>query len=142
MRYNFICPSCDLEDYRDSRAFHPPRLVKCENCGEILDRVYGCRIDTSGCRDHGFIPEASRVVESDRSYDKSLGVRKEKAFAQAIKRRRSQLADGGNKGSFRHTHSVPAELYHGKVRETKDPNYWKDPKNLARHNNTRVDGNG
>lgn len=104
-----------------------------------MDRVFGCRIDTSGCQDHSFIPEQSRVVESDRDYNQTRGIRKEKQFDAAIKRRRADLADGGNRGSFRHTHSFPAEFYHGKIRETGDPDYFKDPKNLARHQNMRVD---
>lgn len=139
MRFNFTCPACDLEDYRETKAFSPPRNVKCENCGVLMDRVYGCQIDTSGCKDHNFVPESSRVVDTDYNYDKRRGVAKEVAFDRAIKKRRAQLADGGNKGGFKHTHSVPAELYHSKIKETGDKEYWKDPKNMKRHGNTRVD---
>ena len=105
----------------------------------MMNRVYGCHIDTSGCKDHGFIPETARVIETDRNYDRATGVKKERMFGSAIDKRRKQLADGGNQGSFKHTHSVPAELYHGKIRETGDRNYWSDPKNMDRHKNTKVD---
>jgi hypothetical protein len=103
-----------------------------------MSRVYGCQIDTSACKDHNFIPEECRVVDSDRSYDRATGIKKEQMFNRAIQRRRAQLADGGNKGSIQHKRSVPAELYHGKIRETGDPDYWKDEKNLERHPNTKV----
>ena len=139
MRYDFVCPECNLEDYREAKAFSPPRAVKCENCGAVCRRVFGCQIDTSGCKDHGFVPEGSRVIERDLNYDRKLGVKKERLFDQKIKQRRAALADGGNRGSFRHTHSVPAELYHGKIKETGDRDYWNDPKNMDRHKNTKVD---
>lgn len=139
MRYDFKCDGCGFQTHVDRRAFHPPREVECNLCGDQMRRVFGCQIDTTGCKDHGFIPEESRVVETDYDYNKRRGVSKEVAFDRAIKKRRSMLADGGNRGSFRHVNSVPAELYHGKIRETGDKNYWSDPKNMARHNNTKVD---
>jgi len=104
-----------------------------------MSRVYDCQIDTSGCKDHDFIPEASRVIETDRDYDRSTGVRKEVAFKKAIKKRRAALANGGNKGAFKHTTSVPAEMYHGKIKETGDPAYWDDKKNRDRHKGCKVD---
>lgn len=110
----------------------------CPSCGEPMSRVFGCHLNLAGCKDHDFIPEESRVVESDRRYNKTLGISKEQQFHQAIKRRRAALADGGNKGAFRHTNSVPAELYHGKIKETGDKDYWNDPKNLERHKSTKV----
>lgn len=138
MIYPFRCYDCELDNQIDARPFRPPNAPRCPSCGQLMDRVFGCQINTESCKDHDFIPDESRVVESDRSYDKSLGVKKEQAYRRARDRRRAQLADGGNKGSFKHTHSVPAELYHGKIKQTGDPDYWKDPKNLKRHKSTEV----
>jgi hypothetical protein len=33
---------------------------------------------------------------------------------------------------------VPAELYHGKIRETGDKDYWSDKRNLEQHTDTKV----
>ncbi len=139
MIYQFRCQFCEVDVHLSARPFHPPRRPKCVECECYLDRVFGCQIDTSGCKDHGFVPEGSRVIERDLNYDRKLGVKKERLFDEKIKQRRAALADGGNRGSFRHTHSVPAELYHGKIKETGDRDYWNDPKNMARHRNTKVD---
>ena len=67
------------------------------------------------------------------------GVRKEAGYQRAAQKRRRQLAESGNrKSTFRHTHSVPVELYHGKIKQTGDKNYWNDPKNLNRHKSSEV----
>lgn len=87
------------------------------------------------CRDHDDIPEGKRVK---RASSPRSAQAEEARFQRHIEERRKQLADGGNRGSIRHTHSVPADLYHGKIRETGDRNYWKDPKNLKKHKSTRV----
>jgi len=94
------------------------------------------QIDTSGCRDHDDIPPGKRVA---RSTSPRSAVKEEALFQRHIEDRRKVLRDGGNRGSFRHTHSVPADLYHGKIRETGDKNYWSDPANLRKHNTCKVD---
>jgi hypothetical protein len=105
-----------------------------------MSRVYGCLIDTSGCRDADEIPVGSRVTENTALGDtKAQGVRKEARYQRAAQQRRRQLVESGNrKSTFRHTHSVPVELYHGKIKQTGDKNYWKDPKNLNRHKSSEV----
>ena len=33
---------------------------------------------------------------------------------------------------------VPADLYHGKIKETGDRDYWNDPGNLKHHKETEI----
>ncbi len=73
-----------------------------------------------------------------RGGSKAIGEKKERLFHKRIKERRAALKDG-NKGTIKHTHSVPTELYHGKIKQTGDKNYWRDPKNLAKHKSCKVD---
>jgi len=101
-----------------------------------MDRVFGCNIDTAGCRDHDDIPEQHRVQRTSRPRSAAA---EEARFQRHIEDRRALARAGGNNGVIRQTHSVPADLYHGKIRETGDKDYWSDPKNLNRHRSTRID---
>lgn len=94
--------------------------------------------DTSACRDHDDIDPRKRVIEGLHGNNKTQALKKERKFQEHISERRKLLADGGNRGGVRHTHSVPADLYHGKIKETGDKNYWADKKNLARHSSCKV----
>lgn len=116
----------------------PPEMIEC-GCGHAMHRDWQAdapMIDTSACRDHDDIPHEKRVA---RSTTPRSAAREEARFQQHIQGRRKALADGGNRGSIRHTHSVPADLFHGKIKETGDKNYWQDPANLKRHKSTKVD---
>jgi hypothetical protein len=94
-------------------------------------------LDTSACRDHNDISEGSRVASG---FDRGSPEQIEHQFKQHIDQRRTEIRDaGGQRGTFKQTHAVPAHLYHGKIKETKDPNYWQDPKNLSRHKECKVD---
>ncbi len=139
MIYAFACDECCNEIAIPSRPFHPPSAPAC--CGVVMRRVYGCYIDTSSCRDADDIPAGKRVVRSGivrGAGDVSPQI-EERKFARHIENRRKDLLSNGNKGSsFRHTHSVPADLYHGKIRETGDKNYWNDSRNLSKHNSCKV----
>lgn len=91
-------------------------------------------IDTSGCKDHDFIPPEKRVY---RNVSKAGADRVEGKFKRHIAERRAQLKDG-NKGKFKQTHAIPSDLFHGKIRETGDRKYWDDPKNVAKHKAFKV----
>lgn len=91
------------------------------------------------CKDHDDIPEQSRVSRGLGDVSRAAATREEQRFQRHITERRKNLADGGNRGSFRHTNSVPADLFHGKIRETGDKEYWNDPRNVRKHKNTKVD---
>ena len=95
--------------------------------------------NTAACRDHDFIPEQKRVASNDGfGIGKDAAARKARGYGKAIAERRKQLRDGGNRGSIKHKMSVPAELYHGKICETGDRNYWNDTTNVSRHKDWEV----
>ena len=142
MRYQFKCGECEAgQELTASISKGPPESVAC-CCGGVATRDWKAdapMIDTSGCRDHDFIPETKRVASNDGFGVGKRGAEKRvKGFKKHIDNRRKELA-GGNKGSIRHTNSVPADLFHGKIRETGDKNYWNDPSNMAKHKSTKVD---
>lgn len=137
MIFRFDCYCGEVQD-RESSAFCPPEAPECPACGSVMQRVYGAHIDTSGCRDHDSIPPEKRVVRSSsimsgRDCDP---VMEERRFQEHIEKQRELAAN--HRGDFRKTHSVPADLYHGKIRETGDPHYWDDPTNRDRHRSTKV----
>jgi len=136
MIYPFECEPCDISFGIEARPFHPPQDVTCPKCSKLMQRVYGCEIDTSGCKDHDDIPEEKRVQRRNLPASPH---REEARFKRHIDEKRKLYAEAGQSQNMRHTHSVPADLYHGKIRETGDKNYWNDPKNLNRHKTTKVD---
>jgi hypothetical protein len=138
MIFRFDCQCGEVQD-RESRAFRPPDAPDCPACGAVMQRVYGANIDTSGCRDHDFIPPEKRVVRSANimSGRECNSHKEERRFQKHIEHQR-QLAAANSGGDFRKTHSIPADLYHGKIRETGDRHYWDDPSNRDRHRSTKV----
>lgn len=92
-------------------------------------------INTSACRDHDFIPHDKRVPDFT---DRRGEAEKERAFQEHVHKRRSLVKETGHSSSFRMSHSVPADLFHGKIRETGDKNYWNDPKNVSKHSSCKV----
>lgn len=86
------------------------------------------------------VPFGSRVTENTAFGDTtSQGERKEAGYQRNIEERRQTLREHRDKkSSMRHTHSVPAELFHGKIKQTGDKNYWNDPKNLNKHRSCKV----
>lgn len=141
MNYQFECEPCGLSSMVESKPFQPPEQVICPSCGKAMDRVYGCNIDTSGCRDADEIPSHKRVLgPSVRVPNEVQAQRIERAYAEDIKKKRELRGDARVRKSGEHvmTHSIPAHLHHGKIRETGDKHYWDDPKNLNRHRNWRI----
>jgi hypothetical protein len=59
--------------------------------------------------------------------------RREELFRKDIALKKEAVARGGNKGLIKMKKSVPADLYHGKIKESGDKDYWNDKKNLNRH---------
>lgn len=138
MIYTFKCSCGSVQEVSCSIKDGPPSVVECSSCRCEMQRDWQSdepTIDTSGCRDHNFIPREKRVLVKGSRSDAD---RREHQIAQHIKQRRQQLKDGGNQGTIKQSHALPAELYHGKIRETKDRNYWNDKKNLDRHKDFKV----
>jgi len=141
MNYQFECESCESSVVIDAKPFHPPIHPLCPVCGFGMDRVYGCMIDTSGCRDHDEIPPDKRVLGPQvKAPTEAQATKIERAYHEDLKRKREIRGDPRARRSGENvmTHSIPAHLHHGKVRETGDKHYWDDPKNLNRHKNWRI----
>lgn len=140
MIYEFKCWPCDITVARHSKAFSPPSAPQCSKCGQFTDRVYGCHIDTSACRDPDDVaPEHRVAVSQEANISSSKAASIEAAHRRKVETTRRELADGGNKGSHRMTHQIPAALHAAKIKETGDRNYWDDPKNRNRHKSCKVD---
>lgn len=140
MIYAFKCWGCGQIEEVESRPFHPPPAGTCA-CGKLMQRVYGCMIDTSGCQDHDSIPEKDRIAcgVGDQNLTSGQAAAIEKQHHDHNEQTRREIADGGNKGVMRKTMQIPAALYHGKIKQTGDRNYWDNPKNRNRHKSCKVD---
>ncbi|MGB0890692.1 MAG: hypothetical protein ACPGWS_10450, partial [Solirubrobacterales bacterium] len=79
------------------------------------------------------------AVSQERDLSSSQAASIEKAHSDKIAQTRRDLADGGNRGSQRMTHQIPAALHAAKIKETGDRSYWDDPKNRNRHKSCKVD---
>lgn len=136
--YTFRCDDCG-----ETAVLHRPFSVgptpePCP-CGgsrehDFRTDVASVELDTSACRDHNVIERSKRVY---RPGSRAAADRKEAAYARHVTDRRKQLKDG-NQGTIKQTHAIPADLFHGKIRETGDKQYWNDKKNMARHSEFKV----
>lgn len=144
MIYTFKCSCGAKTEIQRTIAEGPPPSVRCSinGCGGKAVRDWQSdapMIDTSACKDHSSV-RADKQVRSRWDRNKSPE-RVENEFKQHIQKRRSQIRDaGGQRGPLKQTHAVPAHLYHGKIKESGDKDYWSDPKNLNRHTECKVDG--
>lgn len=141
MIYPFHCQVCDLRFELDRSMNDAPDCIQeCPDCKGESHRVWvSFRLSTVGCSgptDPDYIPPEHRVVSDPAYGDSARSADKiERAYAEDIERKGS-LASSDNKMKA----SVPAHLYHGKIRQTGDKHYWKDPKNLARHKRCHIKG--
>ena len=140
MIYDFQCHPCELVIGVHAKAFHPPKAPVCQECFEDMDRVYGCMIDTSGCKDVDDIPVKDRIAMGAGDVDMTPGQAEaiERKHQQHTEQTRRDIAAGGNKGQMKKTHQIPAPLFHGKIKQTGDKNYWDSDKNLNRHKSCKV----
>lgn len=135
MRYTYRCSYCtNIQVFDRTMAEGPPgEKVEC-NCGHEAIRYWKAdapMIDTSACRDHSELKPEFRtrsVWDGNKSPHKV-----ESEFRRDIEEKRKLKREAGKSGRFKQTMSVPSHLYHGKKRETGDPNYWDDPNNRKRH---------
>jgi hypothetical protein len=86
------------------------------------------------------VPIQHRVASNDGfGIGEKAARKREKAYEESmqVKRAMAHEAKGSGK-SVQMEHSIPPELYHGKIKETGDRTYWDDPKNRKRHPSTKV----
>lgn len=98
----------------------------------------GVVIDTSGCKDHDEVPGRARVTQSPMGVSTARATKIEAAYAEDIANKRKANNHSGKRGSIVMTHSIPTELYHGKIKQTGDRDYWRNEKNLNRHKSCKV----
>jgi hypothetical protein len=103
---------------------------------EILESGQFPQCNTAACRDHDHIPPEKRVLDPMNFKGEAV---KEREFEEHVQHRRKLVREAGSGKDFRMSHSVPADLFHGKIRETGDKEYWNDPSNLRRHKSCEVD---
>ncbi len=138
MIYLFRCEDCGLEHkYHASIKQGPPPDTACWACdGGTLARVW-TPVNFICDSDPDYIAPDKRVFDTT---DRRSETVKEGAFQKHIDQRRALVREAGhNPNTMRMTHSVPADLFHGKKRETGDPFYWDDPSNLKKHSSCKVD---
>lgn len=144
MIYTFTCKKCGDEklslpvDLCDSK---PP----CTRCGKKMQRHYGAdwatlQFNTESCKDHDEVAPRKRTVANlGKGMTPKRARALERRYHEDVQQKRDIAeAAGGNRGAQRMAMSVPTELYHGKIKETGDKSYWKDPKNRARHKAWKV----
>lgn len=141
MIYTFKCAKSHRTEVSAPISEGPPAEVLCVKCKRVAERDWQTdapMIDTSGCKDHSEIKADKRVRSAWDGGKSPEAV--EASFKRHIETKRKQIRDaGGQRGSIKQTHAVPAHLYHGKIKETGDRLYWSDPKNLNRHKECKVD---
>ena len=138
----FDCPECGSAEYSFSIKNRPPERVRC-GCGNFAERVWEAPefICDRADADVDHVPEQFRVSDRVRPESAAEGKRIEKAYQADIEKTRRDNAEGSTK-ALKQTHKVPSQLYHGKIKQTGDRNYWLDPKNRNKHKSTRVDTGG
>lgn len=141
MIYTFKCLCGNSDSVSKSISVGPPSHIVCGICGCRMQRDWQTdapMIDTSGCKDHSSVAQKHQVRSRWDRNKRPETVENE--FKKNIEGRRKQIRDaGGQRGSIRQTHAVPTHLYHGKIKETGDKNYWSDSKNLAWHKDCEVE---
>lgn len=138
----YECQECGECDYSFSIMKPPPSEVVC-GCGRYAERVWEAPqfICDRADRDPDHVPEQFRVSDRVKPESKSEGARIEKAYQAKMERTRREVAEGSG-SSIKKTNEIPSHLYHGKIRQTGDRNYWLDKKNRDKHKSTRVDTYG
>jgi len=86
--------------------------------------------------------DPNHVPKHLRKFQGHLGTedpdRVERAYQRDIEQKRALVKERGRRRGPRMTHSIPSELYFGKIAETGDKAYWDDPKNRDRHKDCKV----
>jgi hypothetical protein len=136
MRYRYECEGCAETVIREQSMKDPVPERVAHGCGADLVRKWDPpQILCDGDPDE--IPPHLAVSRGGRAVSSAEAARKEKAYQRDIQRKRAAQQKRNVKG-WKLSNSIPAELYYGKVRQTGDRNYWRDPKNLRKHKSTRI----
>ncbi len=140
MIYQMECASCGEVDISKPMSHPAKDGDQCPECmGFDTRRIFAMpQICTSGCSgasDPDDVPAEFGGTQDPLSGARTANVALEKAYQRDIEHKRRNKTRGGSRQIKR---SVPAELYHGKIKQTGDKNYWDDPKNRRRHPSTKI----
>lgn len=146
MRYRFECEACGTTEQIQRSIHDGPGGPRACACGGVLEHVIEAPRFICRGTDPDHVPERFRVTENMAFGDsKAAGARKERAYQRHVEGMRKAIRDGRSARKAKPhcamgvpTHSIPAELYWGKIRETGDQKYWDDPKNRDKHKSTKV----
>jgi hypothetical protein len=111
-------PGCIIHGDRKGKSFTDidPRHRVCADTGGGVKN--GKPIPVGSATLHGIGEQ--EASNRERAHQKNLD-----NMRKAIK---SQGGQKKTSGGWKLTHSIPAELYYGKIKETGDKNFWNDPK--------------
>lgn len=134
--YRCDCGFSDIVSFGIKQG--PPEMVFCV-CGKQMQRVWKAPqfICEPADKPADHVPEQFRVSSRVRPESAAKGRRIERAYQADIEHKR-QIARGNSGDAPQMSHSIPAHLYHGKIRETGDRNYWLDPKNRNKHKSCEI----
>lgn len=144
MIYTFECECGRRYEASASIKDGPPNVGCC--CGRLMQRVWNpptllLRQDPDDVGERNAMIDTSTMstalAAAGGGMTKASAIKKEKAYNSYIHERRKIFRNNKQVGG-RMTHQVPVELYHAKIKQTGDKNYWKDPANLNRHKNCKV----
>ena len=112
-------PGCIVRGDRKGKSFtdiDPKHRVCADTGGGVRD---GKPVPVGQKTLHGIGERAARNRE--RAHQTNLDNMRKAIRQQGGQRKTS--------GGWKLTHSIPAELYYGKIKETQDKNFWSDKKN-------------
>ncbi len=120
----------------------PPEVQAKDNgIAEILESGQFPGVHMRGSSQSTIAPGKRVVSNILKPHTPEQAERLEKAYHNDLERKRAMVAERGKsskKPGIRMTHSVPAHVYHGKIRETGDKDYWSDKSNLEQHTDCKV----
>ena len=88
MIFPYHCYECGIDNDLTGKPFHPPMAPQCPECYSLMDRVYGCVIDTSGCKDHDEVAPEHRISVSQ---EKNISSRQTAGWNDPTPRRSPRL---------------------------------------------------
>lgn len=139
MIFNYECPDGHVTQINIKFGEIPPASIPCGMCSCSLEASRVWEAPQVICdTDPDYVPPEFAVSRGGHAVSASAAAKKEKMYQRGIEQRRAELRGTRNKKGFKQSNSIPPELYYGKVRQSGDKDYWKDPKNLRKHSSTKV----
>ncbi len=141
--YEFECEECGcVQEISYSFAKAPPLGTPrpCPQCTGTSRRTMSTSFEMVTSEDPDYVPERFRVSNVPHGMGRASAKKREERYAADIdmKRKKAKEARSGRKSSMQLTHSIPPELYQGKIRQTGDKDYWRDASNRNKHKSCKI----